>query len=100
MNKKLEESLTFGKLLRWIGVWVLMSMVDSSDRCSFWADRKIDIYYGAAFRLTNIMSQTRFEAILSAITYTNHNPPAYVDHLWEVQQLVDCWNENMNNVKI
>ena len=30
-NKKLEESLTFGELLRWIGVWVLMSMVDGSD---------------------------------------------------------------------
>ena len=31
MNKKLEESLTFGELLRWIGVWVLMSTVDGSD---------------------------------------------------------------------
>ena len=30
-NKKLEESLTFGELLRWIGMWVLMSMVDGSD---------------------------------------------------------------------
>ena len=28
MNKKLEESLTFGELLRWIGVWVFMSMAD------------------------------------------------------------------------
>ena len=42
------------------------------------------------------MSQTQFEAILSAITYTNHNPPAYISHFWEVRQLVDCWNENMN----
>ena len=95
-NKKLEESLTYGELLRWIGVWVLMSTVDGSDRRSFWAAREIDIYYGAPFRLTNIMSRTRFEAILSAITYTNHNPPAFVDRFWEVRQLVDCWNENMN----
>ena len=77
-------------------MWVLMSTVDGSDRCSFWAAREIDIYYGAPFRLTNIMSRTRFEAILSAITYTNHNPPAFVDRFWEVRQLVDCWNENMN----
>ena len=58
MNKKLEESLTFGELLRWIGVWVLMSTVDGSDRRSFWAAHEIDIFYGAPFRLTNIMSRT------------------------------------------
>ena len=56
MNKKLEESLTFGELLRWIGMWVLMSMVNGSDQHSFWAAHEIDIYYGAPFRLTNIMS--------------------------------------------
>ena len=57
-NKKLEVSLTFGELLRWIGVWVLMSMVDGSDQYLFWAAHEIDIYYGAPFQLTNIMSQT------------------------------------------
>ena len=84
MNKKLEESLTFGELLRWIGVLVLMSTVNGSDRRSFWAAREIDIYYGAPFRLTNIMSRILFEAILSAITYTNPNPPAYVNRFGEV----------------
>ena len=52
MNKKLEESLIFGELLRWIGVWVLMSMVDGSDQHSFWAAHNIDIYYGVPFQLT------------------------------------------------
>ena len=57
-NKKFEERLTFGKLSRWIGMWVLMSTADGSDQCSFWAACEIDIYYGAPFRLTNIMSRT------------------------------------------
>ena len=48
-NKELEESFTFGELLRWIGVWVLTSTVDGSDRHLLWAARDIDIYYGTLF---------------------------------------------------
>ena len=54
------------------------------------------MYEGAPFRLQQYMSRTHFEAILSAIKYTKENPPAFVDHFWEVCKLIDAWNESMS----
>ena len=28
--------------------------------------------------------------------YTNHEPPAFRDHFWEIRQMVDEWNANMD----
>jgi hypothetical protein len=39
-NKKLDgRPLTYGELLKWIGMWVIMSTVDGSSRRSFWSLR-------------------------------------------------------------
>ena len=34
--------------------------------------------------------------ILKCIFYTSDEPPAYRDHFWEVRQMLDAWNKNMN----
>jgi hypothetical protein len=85
-NKKLKHPLTYGELLRWLGLWILMSTVDGSDRRSFWSSRPINIYEGAPFWLTEFMSRTRFEQILNAISYTTNKPPEQLDQFWEVHQ--------------
>ena len=41
------------------------------------------------------MSCKQFEAILSAICYTNHQPPVFVDCFCKVKQLIDAWNNDM-----
>jgi hypothetical protein len=97
-NKKMgrDPPVTYGEFLRWVGLWVIMSTVDGSERRSFWATTTPNIFKGAPFRLQQYMSRNRFEAILSAITYTNEKPPQYKDRFWEVRQLINEWNANMN----
>ena len=97
MNKNISgDPITYGKLLKWIGLWVLMSTVDGSDRRSFWSTRDIDIFHGAPFRLTAFMSRNRFENILNNLVYNAVNPPDFRDRFWEVRWMISCWNENMS----
>ena len=48
-NQHLNDPLSYGELLHWIGLWVLMSTVDGSDRQSFWSTKAINMYKGALF---------------------------------------------------
>ena len=44
MNRKLSNPVSYGELLSWIGLWVLMSTVDGSDCRSFWSSKEVNIY--------------------------------------------------------
>ena len=55
-REKLDYPLTYGKLLRWIGLWLLMSTVDGSDRQSFWSTKNVNIFEGSPFRLNRFMT--------------------------------------------
>ena len=95
-NQLGEELLSYGELLRWIGLWILMPMVDGSLCQSFWSNKHVNIFEGAPFWLNNFMTRNRFEKILNNITYMNCEPPAFHDHFWEIQQMVEEWNANMD----
>ena len=41
------------------------------------------------------MSRKRFDAILSALSFTDETPPTYLDKFWEIQQMVEAWGLNM-----
>ena len=43
------------------------------------------------------MTQTWFENIRNNLTYMNKKPPEFRDWLWEVRDMLDCWNSNMAN---
>ena len=88
MKKLLKTSVSYGELLSWIGLWILMSRVDGLDRCRFWSTKDPKMYEGAPFRLTSLMSQNCFEEILGSIAYTSNNPPELLDKFWEVRQLI------------
>ena len=91
MNKKISgDPVTYGELLKWIGLWVLMSTVDGSDQWSFWSTRDIDIFKGAPFRLAAFMSRNHFENILNNLVYTSADPPAFRDPFWEVRWMIQC----------
>ena len=53
------------------------------------------MFEGAPFRLTHYMSRDCFEEILSAFSYTNKCPPQMLDKFWEIRELIDPWNDNM-----
>ena len=47
------EKVIYGEFLHWIRLWLLMSTVDGTDRCSFWLTKEVDPFDGAPFHLTN-----------------------------------------------
>ena len=51
-----RDPITYGELLHWIGLWVMMSTVAGSDRRSFWSTCDLDIFYGCFFTLSNYMT--------------------------------------------
>ena len=55
-NKKLKDPLSYGELIQWIWIWMLLSTVDGSDRCSFWSLKDVDMYEGAPFHLSSLMT--------------------------------------------
>ena len=99
-NNRLEANgfhrdLSYGEFLQWIGVWLLMSTLHGPDRAAFWSLTDINRFHGAPWRLGDLMSQKRFDAILRSIFYTVQEKPAYRDKFWEVRQMIVAWNDNM-----
>ena len=95
-NKKIEgDKLTYGELLRWLGLQFMMATIQGFQRRDFWSTQVIDTFETAPFRFNEIMSRDRFDNILKALTYTDRVPPVYKDPFWEVRQLIEAWNQNM-----
>ena len=46
--------------------------------------KKINMFGGSGFCLTELMSRNCFEAILTALSYVHHDLPVLLDHFWEV----------------
>ena len=92
------ESVTYGEFLMWLGLWFLMATVVGPSRDAFFSDKVCDEYSDAPFRLTKYMSRKRFNQVLSAMRYTDKDPPSYKDRFFEVRQMLDAWNYNMTDV--
>ena len=97
VNEKMDgdEEVVYGEFISWIGIWVLMSKVDGVDQCLFWSTKNVNAFDGAPFCLTPFMSCRCFEKILYNLGYTKEGPPQYQDRFWEVQTMLQMWNENM-----
>jgi len=79
-NSAIEgQPVSFGEFLRWLGIWYLLAMNHCASRREYWSSMPIDMFQGAPFQLHDIMSGSRFEAILSAIRLTNATPSDYQD---------------------
>ena len=57
----------------------------------------INTFRGAPLCLGVWMSRAHFDAILAALSFTDHDPPPFLDKFWEVRQMIDAWGSNMNN---
>jgi hypothetical protein len=74
---------------------VFMSTVIGPSRDEFFPNQPVDEYSEAPFRLSHYMSRRRFGRIPHVLRFPRSNPPAYIGHFWEVQELIVAWNENM-----
>ena len=79
-----EKNVTYGELLRWIGLRLLMLTLIGPQRRAFVATHTIDTFSGEPICLGVWMSCKRFEAILPAFTYTDRHSPTFIDKFWEV----------------
>ena len=46
--------------------------------------KKIDMFDGSGFDLTELIIRNCFEAILTALSYVDHDLPVLLDQFWEV----------------
>ena len=65
-----------------------MDLIDLHFGC-----QKIDMFNGSGFHLTELISRNHFEAIL-----TDHDLPVLLECFWEVQYLIDAWNQKMAQI--
>ena len=99
VNENVEEDLvTYGELLRWIGLWFLFATNTGSQRHEFWQANDVSMFNGAPFRVNQYMSRNRFNFILSKIAFHKIDPPPFRDKFWLVRELIDAWNFNMDVV--
>ena len=93
--KASQRPVTFGELLRWIGIWFYMATCKGYSRDDFWSSRPIDEFVGAPTRFNKWMSKRRFDYILGALVFHATPPPLCQDRFHFVRELINAWNENM-----
>lgn len=89
------KGLSLTEFFNWIGVWLYITAFDFSERRDFWSTDPVDLEHPLP-RLNGIMSCTRFEAIISALTL-NNAPPNPNDRFHSVRPLIAAWNEHTTN---
>ncbi len=93
LNVADSAKTTMGEMLRYVGMWMLMSCyLKSPDyfwRSAPWMttkdDDKDEENDTLSFTFNRYMSRRRFIAITSALRFTSSNPPSFQDKFWEVR---------------
>ena len=96
-NKNLDQELSWGELLRYLGLWFQMSSVGGGyKKTDFWSTLPFDERTNPCpYNFRKYMSMKRFDAITAALSFTAASKPTYRDKFWEVRQLIVEWNKNM-----
>ena len=90
------EKLAYGEFLHWLGLWFLMATIIGPQRHEFWSLLLISAFEVTPLCLGVYMGRNQFVDILSALQFTDSQPPAYLDKFGEVWQMVKVWGDNMN----
>ena len=93
------DPFTLGYLLRYLGIWLLISTCSGWKRQVFWS---VTPFYQEAnprpYCLREFISKIHFKAITRGLRFTNTNPPPYVDKFWKILQIVKSWNDHMASI--
>ena len=80
INNNIEgPKVTYGELLKWLGIWLLMETVIGPNRDGFFSSRPVNEFTAAPFRVVKFMTKRRFERILGVIRYNKTKVPSYKD---------------------
>lgn len=98
-NKVIDgPQVSFGEFLRFLGIWLFLSTQKGHARREYWSSKSMDPFNGPAYRFNEWMSRNRFENIITALRYTNIQPPTYKDKFCQVRQIISEWNANMKKI--
>ena len=95
--------ITFGGLLRYIGMMLLMSCYAKSPDY-FWrtmtrtGDESKEENDIPLFSFNRYMSRRRYLAIMLALRFTLSPPPTFRDKFWQIQDMIFAWNEHMRTI--
>ena len=67
-----------------------MSTMVGPQRHEYWAAYPINAFRGAPLCLGVWMSRAHYDAILAALSFTDYDPPPFLDKFWEVWQMIDA----------
>jgi len=95
MNETVTQQITYGKFLWSIGLWFLLATMKFDHQNDFWSMQPPNPFHGVMLQFNDWMSRARFEEIISALQYMDEKPSAYLDKFWEVHQMLDTFNNNM-----
>ena len=88
--------MSFGEFYVWMGLWIFKGTTNFAEKRNFWSTKAIDAFECPPFQFGSFMSRNRFKNILYAFTITIKEAQTYINWFWEVHQLIDKWNSNMN----
>ena len=86
-----KKNVLYGEFLRWLGFWMLMGTLIGTQRHEVWATHTINVFHGVSPCLGIWISSKHFDAILSALSFTDAIPPTYLYKFWEIRQMVEAW---------
>ena len=77
--------------------WIVVSeaTIIGPQQSDFWASHPIEAFHGAPLCLGCWISRNHFDVILQVLSFTDLDPPNYVDKFWKVQQMLKAWGSNM-----
>ena len=86
-----------GEMLCYLGIWLLMATVSGYRRDDFWGpDLPHDMKANhVPYNFGIYMSAKHFKTITANLQFTNTQPPACRDPIWQVQLLLKAWDDNM-----
>jgi len=96
-NENLQSDVTFGEMLRYIGLRLRMASVGGAfSKDDYWSTREFDGEDEACpYNFRPLMSKNRFDTITSGLSFTDLPKPTFIDKFWEVRQMIAEWNKNM-----
>ena len=102
-NEAIEgNTLTLGELLKYFGIWLLMSTFITSCNRRYWFgdSSQPSIREGAPSRLGHYMNGYRFDQITSATRFTMREPPTWKDRFHQVNYFIKAFNDHINIIFI
>jgi hypothetical protein len=90
--------LTLGELMRFLGMRLLMSMLQGWSINKYWCYeplQRLQEEGPCPYNFWTYMSKKRFLLITQSLVFTDAKAPSFRDKFWKVRQMIKAWNKNM-----